>query len=98
MQYYHIIIDATCRKNIPIALLSDHVSDMRGERDKDFEAEYNVRYSQIFANRSIELSSILVNFHTQSISKAALASHDVSAIPCNQERNRFVNIYPCKLL
>lgn len=34
----------------------------------------------------------------QSISKAPLASYDVSVIPCNQKRNRFANIYPCKLL
>ena len=84
---------------ITVDSFRDHVNMMHDERDKGFEAEYQVTHQL----HSHSVSTLCVRdisspLSHQSFGSEPLATHEIAKRPHNRPKNRFANIFPCEYM
>ena len=78
---------------MPLELFEEHVLKRHNEKDKLFESEYKVL--KIF---HVILNNNLLILILQSLGSGLAAEGSIAKLPVNRVKNRFVNIFPCKIL
>ena len=78
--------------SVPICEFVEYVNNKHSDVNIQFEREFNVIYVNYSTMENYNYYIIL-----QLLSSVPGSSHDESRLPCNSEKNRFCNIFPCML-
>ena len=90
-ELYAVVEKTHQRRSVPLSEFVDYVNNMHGNMDALFKKEFDVRIGVTTC------MYLLLFCYLQSLCSDPNSQHDASRLLCNKEKNRFVNIVPCKL-